>query len=114
MIDPLLPEDDARASCAWRASMRRAPRSSGECYRAAQHQLLSYRCAGFRCLNGVKFKLAPKCLVYSLQWQHNGTAPDLHLQLVCAPQLWFDRVASSRFGALNRHDPHLFDALRAH
>lgn len=66
----------------------------------------------FADINGVKFKLDPQCLLYSLQWQHNGTPPDLHLQLVCARQLWFDRVASSLFGALNRHDPHLFDALR--
>ena len=63
---------------------------------------------------GKKFKIDPQRLLYSLQWQHNATPPDLHLQLVQEPREWFDRVASTLFGALNRDDPHLFDALRAH
>jgi hypothetical protein len=63
--------------------------------------------------NDRKFKLDPQCLLYSLHWQHNGTAPDLHLQLVRDPQPWFDRVGSSLLGALIRHDPQLCDRLRA-
>jgi hypothetical protein len=48
-----------------------------------------------------------------LQWLHNGTPPDLHLQLVRDPQLWFDRVGTSLLSALMRHDPQLCDRIRA-
>jgi hypothetical protein len=47
-----------------------------------------------------------------LQWRHNGTPPDLHLQLVCDPQRWFDFVASMLLGALSKHIPELRDRLR--
>jgi hypothetical protein len=63
--------------------------------------------------NGKKFKIDPRCLFYSLQWKHNGIPPDFHLALVKNPQLWFDFVTTMLFDALNRHDPHLFDTLRA-
>jgi hypothetical protein len=35
------------------------------------------------------------------------------LQLVRDPQLWFDFVAAMLFGALDKHDPYLFAALRS-
>jgi hypothetical protein len=31
--------------------------------------------------DGKKFKIDPRRLLYSLQWRHNGTPPDLYLQL---------------------------------
>jgi hypothetical protein len=49
-----------------------------------------------------------------LQWRHNGMPPDLHLELVRDTPEWFGFVAAMLFGELNRHDPHLFDALRTH
>jgi hypothetical protein len=67
----------------------------------------------FAAAGGKKFKFDPQCLLYSLQWQHNGTPPDLHLQLVREPQLWFDRVGTSLLGALIRHDPQFGDGLSA-
>ena len=42
-----------------------------------------------------------------------GANPDLDLTLVRDPAAWFDRVTMLLFGALNRQDPHLFDAMRA-
>jgi hypothetical protein len=42
-----------------------------------------------------------------LRWRHNGTPPDLHLQLVRDPQLWFDFGATLPLDALTRHDPQL-------
>jgi hypothetical protein len=42
---------------------------------------------------GKKFKIDPQRLLYSLQWKHDGTPPDLHLQLVRDPQQWFDMVS---------------------
>jgi hypothetical protein len=38
-----------------------------------------------------KFKIEPQRLLYSLQWKHNGTPPDFHLQLVRDPQVRFRR-----------------------
>jgi hypothetical protein len=37
--------------------------------------------------------------------------PDLDLTLVRDPALWFKDVTTLLLGALNRHDPHLFDAV---
>jgi hypothetical protein len=62
---------------------------------------------------GKKFKLEPQRLLYSLQWRHNATPPDLHLRLVRDPQLWFDFVATMLLGALSNHDPELRARLRA-
>ncbi len=39
--------------------------------------------------------------------------PDDVYATVREPGEWFDAVAVMLFGALKRHDPHLFDALRA-
>jgi hypothetical protein len=50
------------------------------------------------------FKLDPQRLLYSLQWLHKGTPPDLHLQLVRESGEWFASAATSPLGALNRHD----------
>ena len=63
--------------------------------------------------NGQKFKLDPSCLLYALRWLDRGEPPDLDLTLVRDPATWFDRVTMRLFDALNRQDPHLFDALRA-
>jgi hypothetical protein len=41
-----------------------------------------------------RFKVDLQRLLYSLQWCHNATPPDPHLQLVRDPQLWFDFVAT--------------------
>ena len=38
---------------------------------------------------------------------------DLDLTLSRDPALWFNHVATILLGALNRHDPHVFDALRS-
>jgi hypothetical protein len=62
---------------------------------------------------GKKFDLEPQRLLYSLQWPHNRTPPDLHLQLVRDPQLWFDMVSLTLLAELNRRDPQLRDRLRA-
>jgi hypothetical protein len=60
-----------------------------------------------------KFKVDPQRLLYSLQWNHNGTPPDFHLQLATEPALWFDFVATLLLGALSKHEPELRDRLRA-
>jgi hypothetical protein len=52
--------------------------------------------------------------LYALQWLHNGRSPNLHLAVVREPGEWFDSVATSLLGALNRHDLGLLDALLAH
>jgi hypothetical protein len=62
---------------------------------------------------GKKFKIDPQRLLYSLQWKHNATPPDLHLQLVRDPHLWFDAVSLALLAELSRHDPQLRDSLRA-
>jgi hypothetical protein len=67
----------------------------------------------FAAVDGRKFKIDPQRLLYSLQWQHNGTAPDLHLQLVRDPATWFDIVGTTLLGALTRHDPQLCARIRA-
>jgi hypothetical protein len=61
----------------------------------------------------VPWSRRPRGEIYSLQWLHNGTPPDLHLQLVRDPQLWFDFVATMLLGELTRRDPQLRDRLRA-
>jgi hypothetical protein len=60
-----------------------------------------------------KFKVDPQRLLYSLQWKHNGTPPDFHLQLATEPALWFEFVATLLLGALSKHEPGLRDRLRA-
>jgi hypothetical protein len=67
----------------------------------------------FAAVNSKKFKTEPQRLLYSLQWQHNGTPPGLHLQLVRDPRLWFESVGAALLGALTRHDPQLCDRIRA-
>jgi hypothetical protein len=62
---------------------------------------------------GKRFKIDPRRLLYSLQWLHNGTPPDFHLQLVRDPQLWFDAVSLALLAELSRHVPELRDQLRA-
>lgn len=64
-------------------------------------------------INGIKFKIDPAYLLYSLQWLHNGTPPDLHLTLVQEPSEWFDSVAYMLLDALSRNDPRLRDRLQA-
>jgi hypothetical protein len=67
----------------------------------------------FAAIDGMKFKIDPQRLLYSLQWQHNGTPPDLHLQLVRDPATWFDIVGTRLLGALTRHDPQLCARIRS-
>jgi len=49
----------------------------------------------------------------SLRWMYNATPPDLHLQLVKDPGLWFDFVGNTLLGALSEHDPDLRERLAA-
>jgi hypothetical protein len=56
---------------------------------------------------GKKFKIDPQRLLYSLQWLHNSSPPDFHLQLVRDPAIWFEFVGTVLLGALKRHDPNL-------
>jgi hypothetical protein len=63
--------------------------------------------------DGKKFKIDPQRLLYSLQWLHNASPPDLHLQLVRDPAIWFDFVANALLGALSKNDPDLREPLRA-
>jgi hypothetical protein len=63
--------------------------------------------------DGKKFKIDPSCLLFALRWLDRDEPPDLDLTLVRDPATWFDRVAMLLFGALNRHDPHLFDSMHA-
>jgi hypothetical protein len=51
--------------------------------------------------------------LYSLQWCHNATPPDLHLQLVRDPARWFAGVANLLVDELKRHDPRLRETLAA-
>jgi hypothetical protein len=60
-----------------------------------------------------RFKIDPQRLLYSLQWKHNATPADLHLQLVKEPDLWFECVANLLLEALAQHDPGLRDRLQA-
>ena len=60
-----------------------------------------------------RFKIDPQHLLYSLRWMHNATPPDLHLQLVKDPGLWFDFVGNTLLGALSEHDPDLRERLAA-
>lgn len=46
-----------------------------------------------------------------LRWLNWDEPPDLDLTLVRDPALWFKDVTTPLLGALNRHDPHLFDAV---
>jgi hypothetical protein len=48
-----------------------------------------------------------------LRWLHRDEPPDLDLTLLRDPTTWFNYVATTLLGALNRHVPHLFDAIRA-
>jgi hypothetical protein len=52
--------------------------------------------------------------LYSLQWLHNATPPEFHLQLgKDEPQIWIGFVIFTLLAGLRRHDPHLLDGLRA-
>ena len=59
-----------------------------------------------------KLKIDPGRLLYSLQWRHNATPADLHLQLVKEPDLWFEPIANVLLEALAMHDPGLRDRLQ--
>ena len=61
--------------------------------------------------NGKKFKVDPSCLLYALRWLNRDEPPDLDLTLVRDPAPWFNYATTTLLGALNRHDPHLFDTL---
>ena len=61
--------------------------------------------------DGKKFKVDPSRLLYALRWLNWDEPPDLDLTLVRDPALWFKDVTTLLLGALNRHDPHLFDAV---
>jgi hypothetical protein len=67
----------------------------------------------FAAIDGKKFKIDSQRLFYSLQWLHNGTPPDFHLQLVRDSREWFDSIATSLLGVLTRHSPRLCERLRA-
>jgi hypothetical protein len=60
-------------------------------------------------MNGKKFKFEPSRLLYALRWLHRDEPSNL--TLVRDPASWFNYVATTLLGALNRHDPHLFDGL---
>src|SRR5215471_16448778 len=62
--------------------------------------------------NGRKFKVEPSRLLYALRWLHRAEPPDLDLTLVRDPTSCFNYVATTLLGVLNRHVPHLFDAIR--
>jgi hypothetical protein len=59
-----------------------------------------------------EFKIVPERLLYSLRWKHNGTPPDLRLQLVRDPRLWFDAVSLALLADLSKHAPELPERLR--
>lgn len=61
--------------------------------------------------DGKKFKVDPSRILYALRWLNWDEPPDLDLTLVRDPALWFKDVTTPLLGALNRHDPHLFDAV---
>jgi hypothetical protein len=61
---------------------------------------------GFDAIGGYKFKLDPQCLLYSLQWLHNGTPPDLHLALAQElPAQWVNASNLTLLSALRRGAP---------
>jgi hypothetical protein len=106
------------ARCGWRSSatsfsstIRQTPpaRESINCYLV---EGADFTTAAFD-TDGKKFRFVPQRLLYPLQWKHNGTPPDLHLQLVSDPQQWFDMVSLTPLAELTRHDPQLRDRLRA-
>ena len=61
--------------------------------------------------DGKKFKVDPSRLLYALRWLNWDEPPDLDLTLVRDPALWFKDVTTLLLSALNRHNPHLFDAV---
>ena len=60
--------------------------------------------------HGEKLKVDPSRLLFGLRWLNPDEPPDLNLTLVRDPALWFSYVTTMLLGALNRDDPHLFDA----
>jgi hypothetical protein len=70
---------------------------------------------GEKDVNGVKFRFDPERLLYALRWKHNATPPDVELVLVRErnPAAWIEYVVTMLFGALNGHDPQLFDPALA-
>lgn len=81
-------------------------------HQGTPHQSLHHRNGRFLGARRGKFKIQPHGLLYSLQRLHNGTPPDLHLQLG-EPQLWFEFATTMLLCALGRHDPQLCDRLHA-
>jgi len=63
--------------------------------------------------DGTKFKLDPRCVVFSLRYQHNAIPPDFQLLLFGDTREWLNAVTATLLGALNRCVPQLFDQLRA-
>jgi hypothetical protein len=60
----------------------------------------------FDAIDGYEFKLDPSRLVYSLQWQHKGHPPDLHLALVQeTPEQWVNAASLVLLSALRRRAP---------
>jgi len=76
-------------------------------------EVLDFSAAASGGADAKRFKIDPERLLYSLLWKHNGKPPDLHLQLVRDPTLWFDFVANALLGELSKHDPGLRDRLQA-
>jgi len=62
-------------------------------------------------VDGIKFKIDPQRLVYSLQWKHNAHPPDLHLALVqeSLPEQWINAAALTLLSALRRGAPQAID-----
>jgi hypothetical protein len=59
---------------------------------------------------GKRFKIDPRRLLYSLQWLHNGTPPDLHLAFVQdLPEQWIGAANLVLLGALRRRAPEAID-----
>jgi hypothetical protein len=57
---------------------------------------------------GKKFKLDPQRILFSLQWLHNATPPDLHLS-VAQDEQWVSAVSLLLLGALRRCAPQAID-----
>jgi hypothetical protein len=76
-------------------------------------KMLDFTAAAAGGAGAKRLKVDPGRLLYSLRWKHNATPPDLHLQLVKEPDLWFEPVANLLLEALAKHDPGLRERLQA-
>jgi hypothetical protein len=63
--------------------------------------------------DGVKYKLDPKYILFSLRRLHNTRSPDLELVVLQPPALWVKWVGLSLLNELSERDPQLRDRLRA-